>query len=132
MTVDRNMRAAYSDMLRNARRCRGSPPRAAMRSPAANHPRLWPSRRRPRQLAKPGKRRLSFHESTRSRTCRGASPAWRRASATCAERLDDPTCNARDRQVFPEVSASLAAAQSELAAAEEVAPPRHPARRHRS
>jgi len=67
--------------------------------------------------AKPGKRRLSFHESTRSRTCRGASPAWRRASATCAGVSRSDPVRRGDRKVFAEVSASLAAAQSELAAA---------------
>ena len=35
------------------------------------------------------------------------------------KRLDDPALYARDRQAFSEISASLAAAQSKLAAAEE-------------
>jgi ATP-binding cassette subfamily F protein uup len=35
------------------------------------------------------------------------------------QRLDDPALYARDRGAFAETSASLAAAQSELAAAEE-------------
>ena len=69
--------------------------------------------------SKPGRRRLSFHEKHALETLpRTIADLTAKAQALHA-RLDDPGLYARDRKAFDETSAALAAAQSELAAAEE-------------
>jgi ATP-binding cassette subfamily F protein uup len=68
---------------------------------------------------RPGKRRLSFHEKHALETLPGTIAALTAKVDTLHKRLDDSGLYARDRKAFDETSAALAAAQAELAAAEE-------------
>jgi ABC transport system ATP-binding/permease protein len=69
--------------------------------------------------AKPAKRRLSFHEKHALDTLPKTIASLQARIDAAHTRLDDPTLYARDRKAFDAESATLAAAQSELAAAEE-------------
>jgi ATP-binding cassette subfamily F protein uup len=69
--------------------------------------------------AKPAKRRLSFHEKHALNTLPKTIASLQARIDAAHTRLDDPTLYARDRKAFDAESATLAAAQSELAAAEE-------------
>jgi ATP-binding cassette subfamily F protein uup len=66
-----------------------------------------------------GKRRLSFHEKHALETLPKAITALQARIRTLQTRLDDPGLYARDRAAFTQISEELAAAQAELAAAEE-------------
>jgi ATP-binding cassette subfamily F protein uup len=68
---------------------------------------------------KPLKRRLSFHEKHALDTLPKTIASLQARIDAAHAKLDDPTLYARDRQAFDIETASLAAAQSELAAAEE-------------
>lgn len=65
------------------------------------------------------KRRLSFHEKHALETLPGKIAALEETIAQLHARLDDPNLFARDRKRFDEISIAMAAAQHELAAAEE-------------
>lgn len=71
--------------------------------------------REPRQ----SKRRLSFNDKHALETLPKTMAALTRTIATLHRRLEEPDLYARDRKGFDQTSAALAAAQSELAAAEE-------------
>ena len=66
-----------------------------------------------------GKRRLSFHEKHALETLPTTIVALAARVRALHERLDDPGLYGRDRKTFEDASAALAAAQTELAAAEE-------------
>jgi ATP-binding cassette subfamily F protein uup len=65
------------------------------------------------------KRRLSFHEKHALETLPKTMAALQAKVRTLHQQLDDPGLYARDRKAFDTTSATLAAAQQELAAAEE-------------
>ncbi len=65
------------------------------------------------------KRRLSFHEKHALETLPDAIATLQGKARALAARLADPSLYARDRAAFDETSAALAAAQAELATAEE-------------
>jgi ABC transport system ATP-binding/permease protein len=67
----------------------------------------------------PGRRRLSFHEKHALETLPQTMAALQAKIRALNARLDDPGLYGRDRKAFEEASAALAAAQAELAAAEE-------------
>jgi ATP-binding cassette subfamily F protein uup len=69
--------------------------------------------------ARPGRRKLSFHEKHALETLPAAMAALHDKIAALHARLDDPGLYARDRKAFDETSAALAAAQAELARVEE-------------
>ncbi len=69
--------------------------------------------------SKRGKRRLSFHEKHALETLPNTIAALAAKTRALNARLDDPALYARDRKAFDELSSALAAAQSELATAEE-------------
>jgi ATP-binding cassette subfamily F protein uup len=69
--------------------------------------------------AKPAKRRLSFHEKHALDTLPKTIASLQARIDAAHMRLDDPTLYARDRKAFDAESDTLAAAQSELAVAEE-------------
>jgi ATP-binding cassette subfamily F protein uup len=69
--------------------------------------------------ARAGKRRLSFHEKHALETLPQQIAALQERIGALQRRLDDPHLYARDRAQFGEISHALAAAQLELAAAEE-------------
>ena len=73
----------------------------------------------PAPEAKPGKRRLSFHEKHALETLPRQIAVLQGRIGQLQQRFDDPNLYARDREAFAEVSNSLAAAQLELASAEE-------------
>jgi ATP-binding cassette subfamily F protein uup len=102
----------YSDML--AQRGQGAaskkPPRP--KTVAGKVPSPAPD-------AKTGKRRLSFHEKHALETLPQQIAKLQGRIGQLQQRLDDPNLYARDREQFGEISNSLAAAQLELAAAEE-------------
>jgi len=72
-----------------------------------------------REAAAPAKRRLSFHEKHALETLPKTMAELHEKMRTLHQRLDDPALYARDRKTFDATSAALAAAQQELAAAEE-------------
>src|SRR5258708_5315100 len=74
---------------------------------------------RPPPEPKPGRRRLSFHEKHALETLPQQIAALQGRIGHLQQRLDDPNLYARDRGAFAETSNSLAAAQLELAAAED-------------
>jgi ABC transport system ATP-binding/permease protein len=65
------------------------------------------------------RRRLSFHEKHALETLPKTMAALQAKVRTLHQQLDDPGLYARDRKAFDTTSATLAAAQQELAAAEE-------------
>jgi ATP-binding cassette subfamily F protein uup len=67
----------------------------------------------------PPKRRLSFHEKHALETLPKEMAALQARVRTLHDLLDDPGLYARDRKTFDATSAALAAAQIELAAAED-------------
>jgi ABC transport system ATP-binding/permease protein len=104
----------YSDMLAQ----RGEDlTRTPAKPTAAKEPRE--TKAAPANEPKPAKRRLSFHEKHALETLPKSIAALQAKVQTLHERLDDPGLYARDRKAFDETSAALAAAQTELAAAEE-------------
>ena len=76
-------------------------------------------RESPQPLSKAGKRRLSFHEKHALESLPKTIAALHEKVRVLHARLDDPDLYARDRRVFDDTSAALAAAQSELTAAED-------------
>jgi ATP-binding cassette subfamily F protein uup len=104
----------YSDMLaqRGADLTREPAKPSAPKAPA--DPKTSPPRE-----PKPGKRRLSFHEKHALETLPSTIAALQAKVRALHDRLDDPALYARDRKAFDEASAALAAAQADLAAAEE-------------
>jgi ATP-binding cassette subfamily F protein uup len=68
---------------------------------------------------KTGKRRLSFHEKHALETLPQQIATLQTRVRQLQQQLDDPTLYTRDREAFTETSHALAAAQSELASAEE-------------
>ena len=102
----------YTDMLAQrgediAREATSKPaPSKPARTPAAPAP---PSARR----------KLSFNEKYALETLPGEIAALQQTIRTAQERLADPNLYARDRKTFDAISASLVAAQAELAAAED-------------
>jgi ATP-binding cassette subfamily F protein uup len=103
----------YSDMLAQ----RGENLKALARESKAAAPKQpkAPSAREP----KPNKRRLSFHEKHALDTLPKTISALEAKISALNARLHDPTLYTRDRPAFDTASAALAAAQSELATAEE-------------
>jgi ATP-binding cassette subfamily F protein uup len=73
----------------------------------------------PASDSKAGKRRLSFHEKHALETLPQQIAMLQGRIGELQQRLDDPNLYARDRAQFGEISHSLAAAQRELASAEE-------------
>jgi ATP-binding cassette subfamily F protein uup len=103
----------YTDML--AQRGQGvASPKPTRRKPAVD---IRPAR--PAPDSKPGKRRLSFHEKHALETLPQRIAELQGRIGALQQRLDDPNLYARDRGAFADVSNSLAAAQHELATAEE-------------
>ncbi len=100
----------YSDMLAQ----RGADI-AQVKPVAAREAKEKPAPRGPRQ----GRRRLSFNDKHALETLPKTMAALTKAIATLHRRLEEPDLYARDRKGFDQTSAALAAAQSELAAAEE-------------
>jgi ATP-binding cassette subfamily F protein uup len=81
-----------------------------------------PSRERKTEAApepKAGKRRLSFNEKYALETLPGEIATLQKRIRAAQEKLADPGLYARDRKAFDETSASMVAAQSALAAAED-------------
>jgi ABC transport system ATP-binding/permease protein len=68
---------------------------------------------------KQGRRRLSFHEKHALETLPKSIAALQARLHVLHQRLDDPSLYARERRAFDEATAAFAAAQNELAAAEE-------------
>jgi ABC transport system ATP-binding/permease protein len=102
----------YSDMLAQ----RGAD---LTREPARPLPKETAVAKAPPPAPKAGRRRLSFREKHALETLPTTIAALQAKVRTLHDRLDDPGLYARDRKVFDEVSAALAAAQAELTAAEE-------------
>ena len=109
-----NMPAATATCWRSAARIS----RASRSSRRHRKSRQTPKTPPPRE-PKPGKRRLSFHEKHALETLPETIAALQAKVRALHDRLDDPGLYARDRKAFDEASAALAAAQAELAAAEE-------------
>jgi ATP-binding cassette subfamily F protein uup len=65
------------------------------------------------------RRKLGFNETHALKTLPGTMEALQKTIATLQKKLDDPGLYARDRAAFDQASGALAAAQSELADAEE-------------
>jgi ATP-binding cassette subfamily F protein uup len=103
----------YSDML--AQRGHGIASKKPTRSKAAVAGKAAP----PPPAAKAGKRRLSFHEKHALETLPQQIAKLQARIGQLQTRLDDPDLYARDREQFGKISQSLAAAQIELAAAED-------------
>ena len=74
---------------------------------------------RPAREARPGKRRLSFNDKHALDTLPERIAALQQTLRDLHARLDDPGLYARDRNAFDAASAAIAAAETELAAAEE-------------
>jgi ATP-binding cassette subfamily F protein uup len=73
----------------------------------------------PRREPKASKRRLSFNEKHALESLPKSMAALQAKIRANQELLADPGLYARDRKTFEEASAALAAAQAELAAAED-------------
>jgi len=104
----------YSDMLAQ----RGED---LTRAPAKPVPAKEARETKPQQRKDmaPAKRRLSFHEKHALETLPKTMATLQEKVRTLHQRLDDPALYARDRKTFDATSAALAAAQQELAVAEE-------------
>ena len=102
----------YSDMLAQRGADVARPQAKASRPAAEGRPSV-------QREASAARRKLSFHEKHALETLPEEMTALQASIRDLQKRLDDPALYARDRQTFTETSASLAAAQSELAAAEE-------------
>src|SRR5215208_6102838 len=105
----------YSDMLAQ----RGSDIRQVTREPTNPVGSKSPKEQNTARAGKAPKRRLSFHEKHALYTLPKTIASLQARIDAAHARLDDPTLYARDRKAFDAESASLAAAQSELVAAEE-------------
>ena len=108
------MPAAIATCWRSAARTSTREPVQAGGTEGADRPKT-PQQREPQA----GKRRLSFHEKHALETLPKTIAALQAKVRALHDRLDDPAFYARDRKAFDETSAALAAAQAELAAAEE-------------
>jgi ATP-binding cassette subfamily F protein uup len=73
----------------------------------------------PVRKTRPAKRRLSFHEKHALENLPGEISALQTKIRALHERLTDPNLYARERAAFEQASAELAAAEKDLAAAEE-------------
>ena len=100
----------YTDMLaqRGGDIARDAPAKAAA-----------PKAKAPVREAKQGRRRLTFNDKHALETLPQTIAALQAKIAALHRRLDDSGLYARDRKAFDDASAALAAAQAELAAAEE-------------
>jgi ATP-binding cassette subfamily F protein uup len=67
----------------------------------------------------PSQRRLSFHQQHALKTLPNVIAGLEKSIRMLQERLDDPTLYGRDRNAFETASKALAAAEADLAAAEE-------------
>ena len=103
----------YTEML--AQRAADSAARPAARAKAA----MTPAAAEPSRSAPPAKRRLSFHEKHALETLPKEIEALQVRVRALQKSFDDPGLYARDQKAFTEKSGQLAAAQAELAAAEE-------------
>jgi len=103
----------YTDMLaqRGADMAREAPARPAKETPAKETP--------PAREPKAARRRLSFNEKYALETLPGEIAGLQAKIRAAQERLADPGLYARDRAAFDEASATLVAAQTALAAAED-------------
>jgi ATP-binding cassette subfamily F protein uup len=105
----------YSDMLTQRGADLSRPPAAR---PKAQKEPLEPKATAPTE-PRPAKRRLSFHQKHALETLPKTMRELQAKMRTLHERLDDPGLYGRDAKTFDATSAALAAAQKELAAAEE-------------
>jgi len=105
----------YSDMLAQ----RGRDLKQITREPSNAVGWKSPKEQNTTRAVKAPKRRLSFHERHALDTLPKTIASLQARIDAAHARLDDPTLYARDRKAFDAESASLAAAQSELVAAEE-------------
>jgi ATP-binding cassette subfamily F protein uup len=105
----------YSDML--AQRGADLTREPAAKPKAARDP-AEPKAAAPTEL-RPARRRLSFHEKHALESLPKTMAELQAKVRTLHDRLDDPGLYARDRKAFDATSAALAAAQTELTAAEE-------------
>jgi ATP-binding cassette subfamily F protein uup len=103
----------YTDMLAQ----RGQA--VASKKPTRPKPAVLGKSAPPALEPKPGKRRLSFHQKHALETLPRQIATLQGRIGQLQQRFDDPNLYARDREAFAEVSNSLAAAQLELASAEE-------------
>jgi ABC transport system ATP-binding/permease protein len=103
----------YTDML--AQRGQG----IASKKPPKPKPAVAAKSNQPAPEAKPGRRRLSFHEKHALETLPQQIAALQSRIGQLQQRLDDPNLYARDRGAFAEASNALAAAQLDLGSAEE-------------
>jgi ATP-binding cassette subfamily F protein uup len=105
----------YSDMLTQRGADLSRPPAAR---PKLTNEALQPKAATPTE-ARSSKRRLSFHQKHALETLPKTMLELQAKMRTLHERLADPGLYARDSKTFDATSAALAAAQTELAAAEE-------------
>jgi ATP-binding cassette subfamily F protein uup len=105
----------YSDMLTQRGADLSRPPAARPKAPKEP---LEPKAAAPTE-PRPAKRRLSFHQKHALETLPKTMRELQAKMRTLHERLDDPGLYGRDAKTFDATSAALAAAQKELAAAEE-------------
>ena len=103
----------YTEML--AQRSADSAARPAAKAKAAR----TPAAAEPSRSAPPAKRRLSFHEKHALETLPKQIEALQAKVRALQKSFHDPGLYARDQKAFTEKSGQLAAAQAELAAAEE-------------
>jgi ATP-binding cassette subfamily F protein uup len=103
----------YSDML--AQRGQAVASKKAPRPKAAVEGKATP----PAGEAKPGRRRLSFHEKHALETLPRQIAELQGRVGQLQQRLADPNLYARDREAFAQLSDALAAVQLELTSAEE-------------
>src|SRR5215213_5815767 len=111
----REYAGGYSDMLAQ----RGRDLKQITRDPTNPVGSKSPKEQNTTRAVKAPKRRLSFHERHALDTLPKTIASLQARIDAAHARLDDPTLYARDRKAFDAESASLAAAQSELVAAEE-------------
>jgi ATP-binding cassette subfamily F protein uup len=78
-----------------------------------------PTKPEPERAAQAPRRRLSFNEKYALETLPGEIAALQDKIQAAQQKLADPGLYARDRKAFDDVSATLVAAQAELAAAED-------------
>jgi ATP-binding cassette subfamily F protein uup len=119
MLAQRGRKSGLPDLHRGQSRSRISPRSAeiATRKPVKAGPEVDRSSP-PAPEPKAGKRRLSFHEKHALETLPARISALQSKIHALRQRLDDPHFYARDQKGFVDSTQSLAAAQTELAAAE--------------
>jgi ATP-binding cassette subfamily F protein uup len=98
---------------------RSQDPREGVASKKPTRPKTAGKSAPPAADPKAGKRRLSFHEKHALETLPQQIATLQERVGQLQQRLDDPHLYARDRAAFADISNSLAAAQVELASAEE-------------